>query len=190
MTLHGALQTIKPIATRNQAAAIRSTRRPLKWLLLLLTAALVSASVTNAASYSPSARISRTRSAPVAVAAREMTLHETGNLHLVSHHHTQLVEEGHGTGTLSGSIIVKITLAFSQASITFTAYPSTGGTVIGRGEGKLYAGGRKANFSGTATITGGTGRYAHASGHNIHLAGTLQRKTFALYVRVEGKMRY
>jgi hypothetical protein len=100
------------------------------------------------------------------------------------------VETGHGTGTLSGSITVKMTLAFSQAAISFTAYPSTGGTVVGHGEGKLYAGGHVADFTGSATITGGTGKYAHASGKNIRLEGTLQRKTFALYVNVEGKMRY
>jgi hypothetical protein len=131
-----------------------------------------------------------THGRPIAVAAQEVTLHETGTLHLVSHHHEQIVESGHGTGTLSGSITVKMTLAFSQATVSFTAYPSNGGTVVGNGEGKLYAGGQVAKFTGAATITGGTGRYSHASGRDIHLEGTLQRKTFTLYVKVEGKMRY
>ena len=117
-------------------------------------------------------------------------LRETGNLHLVSHHHEQIVETGRGTGTLSGSITVKLTLAFSHASATFTAYPSNGGTVVGDGEGTIYAGGNNAHFTGSATITGGSGRYAHASGRNIRLEGTLQRHTFALYMKVEGKIRY
>jgi hypothetical protein len=126
----------------------------------------------------------------VAVAASELNFVETGHLHLVSHHKELIVEEGHGTGTLSGNITVKMTLAYSQASLSFTAYPSSGGTVIGRGEGSIYAEGHSAAFTGNAAITGGTGKYAHASGHHVRLSGTLQRKTFALYVRVEGKMRY
>jgi hypothetical protein len=130
------------------------------------------------------------RRGPIAVAARELAFAERGHLHLVSHYHENIVEEGHGSGTLSGNITVQMTLAFSHASVTFTAYPSSGGTVVGRGEGTIYAEGHTANFTGNATITGGTGKYAHASGRNIRLRGTLQRKTYALYVQVEGKMRY
>jgi hypothetical protein len=127
---------------------------------------------------------------PVAVAASELNFVETGHLHLVSHHNELIVEEGHGTGTLSGNITVRMTLAYSQATVSFTAYPSSGGTVSGRGEGSIYAEGHNADFTGNAAITGGTGKYAHASGRNIRIKGTLQRKTFALYVEVEGKMRY
>jgi hypothetical protein len=186
MTSHQAVQAIKQITIRRRAA-IRST--PSLVALVLLPAALLAVGA-SAAAYSPSARATRNQAAPVAVAARELTISESGNLHLVSHHHEQIVETGHGTGTLSGSITVNMTLAFSHASISFTAYPSTGGSVVGRGEGTIYAGGKNAHFTGSATITGGTGKYAHASGRGIHLEGTLQRHTFALAVKVEGKMRY
>lgn len=136
------------------------------------------------------AETSRTRSMPVAVAARELTIHETGILHFVSNIHDQIVAKGHGTGTLSGSVTVAMTLALTRASVNFTAYPSTGGTIIGHGEGSIYVGGQTAHFIGDAIITGGSGKYVHASGKNIRVVGTLQRKTLALYVRVEGKMRY
>src|ERR1700684_1586008 len=59
---------------------------------------------------------------PIAVAARELNLHETGQLHLVSHHDEVLLEEGSGSGTLNGHITVRLTLAYTQASVTFTAY--------------------------------------------------------------------
>lgn len=189
MTRHRAVQIDRSTVVRS-----RTTSPLLRWahspaaLLLLLAAALTASA--SAAAYTPATRVSQHRPGPVAVAAREITLHESGNLHLVSHHHEQIVETGHGTGTLSGSITVNLTLAFSHASINFTAYPSGGGTVVGHGEGNIYAGGQTAHFSGSATITGGSGRYAHASGRNIHLEGTLQRHTFALYVKVEGKLRY
>jgi hypothetical protein len=187
MTPHQAAQAIKPITIRDRAAIPRSTRSLVALLLLLATMLAVGAS---AAAYSPITRTSRNRPAPIAVAARELTLYESGNLHLVSHTHEQIVEAGHGTGTLSGHITVRMTLAFSHASVSFTAYPSNGGTVVGHGEGTIYAGGKNAHFTGSATIAGGTGKYAHASGRNIHLEGTLQRHTFALYVKVEGKLRY
>lgn len=187
MTPHQAAQAIKPIAIRERVALPGWMRSLVALLLLLATMLAVGFS---AAAYSPITPTSRNRLAPVAVAARELTLYESGNLHLVSHNHEQIVETGHGTGTLSGSITVRMTLAFSHASISFTAYPSHGGTVVGHGEGTIYAGGKNAHFTGSATITGGSGKYAHASGQNIHLEGTLQRHTFALYVKVKGKMRY
>ncbi len=185
MTLHRARQAIKPITTRAQA---RPTPRLARLLLLpLVLIGVISASSVSAAD---SSSHQASFASPTAVAAGELAINESGNLHLVSHHHEQIVEQGHGTGTLSGSITVKMTLTTTQASVSFTAYPSTGGTVVGHGEGSIYAGGHTASFTGNATITGGTGKYAHASGKNIHLKGTLQRKTFALYVQVEGKIRY
>jgi hypothetical protein len=126
---------------------------------------------------------------PIAVAAREVNLHETGSLHLVSHHNEVLVEQGSGSGTFSGHITVRLTLAYTQASVRFTAYTS-GGTIVGTGEGSTFAEGHVAHFKGTASITGGTGKYAHASARGIKLSGTLVKKTYAFSVDVEGKMRY
>jgi hypothetical protein len=125
---------------------------------------------------------------PIATSARTLNLVETGSLHLVSHHREVLTEKGSGSGTLSGSIMVRLTLSYSEAAVSYTAYPP-GGTIVGHGEGSIYAQGHTARFNGTASITGGTGKYAHASG-NVKLTGTLQRKTYAFTVRVEGKMRY
>jgi hypothetical protein len=187
MTLHRKLQAIKSITPGSQIPTRRLGRSFAGIFILLAT---TSSTVAFASVSASRAQSSQRQSTPIAVAARELTLHETGNLHLVSHYHEQIVETGHGTGTLSGSITVKMTLAFSHASVTFIAYPSSGGTVAGYGEGTIYAGGKTAHFTGNATISGGSGRYAHASGRNIHLEGTLQRHTFALYVKVEGKMRY
>jgi hypothetical protein len=126
---------------------------------------------------------------PVAVAARELNLREAGRLHLVSHHNEVLLEEGSGSGTLNGHITVHLTLAYTQATVSFTAYTS-GGTIVGTGEGNTYAEGHLARFKGTASITGGSGKYAHASAHGIKLRGTLVKKTYAFSVEVEGKMRY
>ncbi len=189
MLRHRALHADKPIRFCHQTAIPGLRRRQTLVALLILLAAILAVG-DAAAAYSPTVRGGQHQPSPVAVAAREVSLYESGHLHLVSHHHEQIVETGRGSGTLSGSITVNMTLAFSHASVTFTAYPSNGGTVVGHGEGTLYAGGHVAHFTGNATITGGTGRYAHASGRNINLEGTLQRHTFELYVKVQGKMRY
>ncbi len=130
------------------------------------------------------------RGGPIATAAtREVNLREKGQLHLVSHHNEMLQEQGNGTGTLNGHITVQLNLAYTQASVKFTAYTS-GGTITGTGEGNTYAAGHLAHFNGTATITGGTGKYAHASAHGVKLRGTLVKRTYSFTVEVEGKMRY
>jgi hypothetical protein len=128
-------------------------------------------------------------SSPIASEAKQLSLHETAHLHLVSHHREMLLEEGYGSGTLSGKLVVHLTLAYSQGSMTFTAYPP-GGTIVGKGEGSSYAKGNTAYFKGTASISSGTGRYAHASASDVKIRGTLQRKTFAFFVEVNAKLSY
>ncbi len=155
-------------------------------LLASLTAAVVLVGILIAGATQAVAN----RRGPVASAAsHEVLLREKGQLHLVSHHNEVLQEQGNGTGTLNGHITVQLTLAYTQASVKFTAYTSRG-TIVGTGEGSTYAAGPLAHFKGTANITGGTGKYAHASAHGIKLKGTLVKKTYSFTVEVEGKMRY
>lgn len=122
-------------------------------------------------------------------AATELTVHETAHLHMVSHSHLSIVEEGNGSGTLSGRLTLHLMLSLTGGSVTFTAYPP-GGTISGRGEGTSYAKGNTAYFTGTASITGGTGKYSHASAHNVQLHGSLQRHTFAFFVELSARLRY
>ncbi len=161
-------------------------RRPTHRLLVSLVAAVVLVGILIAGATQAGAK-SR---GPIATAAtHEVNLSEKGQLHLVSHHNEVLQEQGGGTGTLNGHITVQLTLAYTQASVKFTAYTS-GGTIVGSGEGSTYAAGPVAHFKGTANITGGTGKYAHATAHGIKLKGTLVKKTYSFTVEVEGKMRY
>jgi hypothetical protein len=126
---------------------------------------------------------------PVAVAAHTIAVSDTTHMHMITHQHEVITEEGHATGNLSGNLAIRLTLAYTQASVTFVAHPS-GGTIVGRGEGAYYVQGNTAHFVGTASITGGTGKYAHVSGNGIHIAGTLQRTTFAFLVQFAGTIRY
>jgi hypothetical protein len=126
-----------------------------------------------------------------ATAARQISVNETSHLHLVSHHGTQVLnEQGSSTGTPGGSLTIHVNIAYTQATITFTAYPN-GGVLSGQGEATYYAEGSVAHFTGTVRVTHGSGRYAHASASNLRIQGKIERNhNYALYVKVTGQMRY
>jgi hypothetical protein len=140
----------------------------------------------------PGAATSRTvntRNVPTAVAARALSVNETAQLHLVSHHRGILNEEGKSAGTPGGLLRVSLKISYTEATITFTQSPS-GGTLSGEGKASFYARGSIAHFTGSVSITRGTGRYAHASAKSLHIQGTFQRSNYALSLKVNGKMYY
>jgi hypothetical protein len=138
----------------------------------------------------PGARIAKTRlqrgGGPLARAAREVNLQETGHLHAVGEPGTTVIERGSATGTYDCSITVRLTLvSANSATATFTVRPH-GGSVTGRGSARFEQKGADGYFGGTIAISGGTGAYAHASGTNIGISGVISRETFALTVHVHG----
>jgi hypothetical protein len=136
----------------------------------------------------PAARVSP-RGDPVAVAAREFDLQETGRLHAVGEPGTTVVERGAATGTFdcSTAVLLRIVSA-SKVTATFTVRPR-GGSITGKGSARFAQKGANGYFGGTIAITGGTGRYAHAAGTNIGISGVISRESFALTVHVHGKIR-
>ena len=153
------------------------------------TLSLLALSAAGAMSPTPSwasaAAAARTRHAQAA--AQALTVNERSNLRLVSHHSGVLYEQGSSSGTPGGRLTVQIKISYTQASITFVAYPS-GGTLSGRGQASFYAEGSIAHFNGSVAITHGTGRYASASASRLHIEGTFQRRTYAMSLAVSGKM--
>jgi hypothetical protein len=81
-----------------------------------------------------------------------------------------------------------IHLAYTSAAVTFTAYPS-GGSLSGSGTESYYVAGHTGYFKGTMKITHGIGRYAHASG-SLHIAGRIERRSYAVSVEITGRFRY
>lgn len=165
------------------------------YLPLASTVALILGPATAQApaqSPAPGARAATTQldrgNDPLARAAREVNLQETGHLHAVGEPGTTIVEQGRATGTFNSSIAGRLTiLSANRVTATFTVRPK-GGSITGRGSARFEQQGSNGYFGGTISITSGTGSYAHASGTNIGISGVVSRETFALTVHVHGKI--
>jgi hypothetical protein len=127
---------------------------------------------------------------PVAGAARTLNLHESGRLHLTSHSGLTLNEQGTATGEIKGPIYIHLDVA-SQTHVTaeVSIYPS-GGSLTGHGSANYEVGGAYASFSGTLSISRGTGTYAHAHASNLRFTGSIKRVNDATTVEVSGPLSY
>jgi hypothetical protein len=130
-------------------------------------------------------------SAPAAGAhaARVQSITDNASLHLISADGNTLFEQGRASGNLPGTVEVALTLGDHTATSTFTIH-TTGGTIGGRGNGKLHPGrAGYDSFGGTCAVTHGTGRFRGASG-GCGLYGSIYRVDDSLRVQVTGKLRY
>lgn len=129
-------------------------------------------------------------SEPVAVAAKVLFLNVTTNLHLVSRSGHTLIHQGSTSGNLSGAIYThSVALSTSRGEGTFTFYPK-GGSISGRASTRGHVVGATLYFTGTATITGGTGKWAHASGSGLQYSGVMNRQNFHVTEHFSGNIRY
>jgi hypothetical protein len=124
--------------------------------------------------------------APPAVAARTITVKETGHLHRTSSSGFKLNEQGSVSGTIKGAIyihlnVVKPGLVTAEVNI----YPS-GGSLTGSGSSSYRVNGGTASFSGKLSINRGTGSYAHAHGSGLSFSGTIQRLSGSVTVHLSG----
>ena len=159
------------------------------------TTALATISLLAIAPYAASASIA-TPSGEVADSAvsahmsRALKATDEAHMHYIKHRSSssRLFEEGAARGTLPGSMNAYCSLGATFAA-SFTIY-TNGGTIKGHGTATPHAGGGLyESFAGTLTVTGGTGRYAHAHGH-AGLYGAFNRRTYALTVQTTGSLSY
>jgi hypothetical protein len=128
-------------------------------------------------------RATRTR----ASAARAINATDTAALRYVSASGSLLLEEGRASGTLPGSMRVHFDVG-ATFSGSFTIH-TAGGSITGHGAAVPHGAGVYESFSGSLTVTGGSGRYAHARG-SARLYGTFDRDTYALLVQTVGTLHY
>jgi hypothetical protein len=120
-------------------------------------------------------------------AARSESLTITAHLRYRNAKGSFLIEEGSASGALPGTIKARIRV---RADITgsFTLY-TRGGSISGLGSGVLHESGVYTSFGGTLRILGGTGRYAHASGHG-GLYGVYNRETLGFTIKTTGRLYF
>lgn len=124
---------------------------------------------------------------PQAGAARTISLNDTAHLHRTSSHGFNLYESGQATGSLGGSLTLHLdVVSTNHVTAQLTVKPS-GGSMNGSASGDYRVNGGTASFSGTMSITGGSGSYAHAHGTNLSFSGTIQRSSDAVTVHVSGQ---
>jgi|HubBroStandDraft_2_1064218.scaffolds.fasta_scaffold07054_2 hypothetical protein len=120
-------------------------------------------------------------------AAHVLKASDTAHLHYVTASGALLLDEGKATGTLPGSMRVHLNLGTTFTG-SFTIYAS-GGSIEGHGSATPHGSGTYESFSGTLTVTGGTGRYVHARGRG-GLYGTFDRDSYALVIKTTGNLSY
>lgn len=126
-------------------------------------------------------------SGSTAHAARTVSLNDTGNLHKTSKHGFNLYESGNASGSLSGSVSMHLdVVSTNKFTAELTVYPK-GGSITGKASGSYRTNGGTASFSGTLSITHGSGSYSGAHGSGISFSGTIQRSNDNVTVHVNGK---
>lgn len=119
-------------------------------------------------------------------AARTVSLNDTGHLHKTAHHGLNLYEAGPTSGSLSGTVTLHLDVVSTNRVTAQLTVHSGHSSINATASGSYRNNGPTASFSGTLSVTGGTGSYAHAHGSGLSFSGTIQRTTDAVTVRVSG----
>jgi hypothetical protein len=127
-------------------------------------------------------------SGATARAARTISLSESGHLHLTSHHGFHLNEQGSASGTIRGSIYIHLNVSSTnRVTAEVNIYPSNG-SLTGNGTAAYHSNGGVATFSGTLSISRGTGAYSRAHASHLRFSGTIQRSNDATTVHLSGPL--
>lgn len=97
--------------------------------------------------------------------------------------------KGRATGTVAGSVRSRIALAHSTVLKGAVTITTSSGTVRMNIEGRARSLGLRAKFTGRTTITGGTGRYAKATGSG-QFTGVVNRSTWHAIIDATGSYSY
>lgn len=127
---------------------------------------------------------------PRAQAAHSLNVKDEAKLHFLKSSGSTLIDEGSATGTIPGRVKISFTYTGSpNVSSTFTIYGSSGSISV-HASGRLSSPTNpKPSFKGRLTVTGGSGRYAHATGSGT-LYGVFNRRNYAMLVQTVGSIRY
>ena len=115
-------------------------------------------------------------------------MREAGNLRLTSKRGFTLNEQGSATGTLSGTLHVRLTIVSSNHVKAEVSISRNGGSISGEATASYHRSNGSASFSGSLSVSGGTGSYAHAHGSGLSFGGTIQNSNDAIAVHLGGSI--
>lgn len=157
---------------------------PLRRVLLLAVA-----STALPAPAASTALLATAASARDAGAASMVRLNELGSLRLTGKHGFTLYERGATSGTVRGTLYVRLTIVSSSRVTAELKLYKPGGAIFGKGSAAYRRGAQAATFAGEISIDGGSGVYQHASGSRLSFDGTIRRGNDAISVHVSGTVR-
>jgi hypothetical protein len=128
--------------------------------------------------------------APPAIAARTLSLNDSASLHLENKHGLVLKEGGTAKGSLGGPLYLQLDVNSTRSVTALVQVYPKGGSVSGSAKANYHVAGSTASFSGTMTITKGSGTYSKAKASALSFSGTIQRSNDAVTVHVSGNMSY
>jgi hypothetical protein len=122
-------------------------------------------------------------------AARTLNIAESARLHRTSSSGVHLNEQGSASGTLNGTIYIHLKISEHRVSAEVSIYPR-GGSLTAIGSASYHVNGGSAPFSGTLTVSRGTGTYAHARSGALRFTGSIQRSNDAVAAQLSGPLSY
>ncbi|MGH2853611.1 MAG: hypothetical protein ACRDLF_05400, partial [Solirubrobacteraceae bacterium] len=134
------------------------------------------------------AKIGRRAAAVKGSSARTISLKEAGRLHATYKHEFTLYEQGSASGTFTGTLYVHMTLVSTSRATAQIKIARSGGSISGYATATYRRSGGAADFSGTLTVTGGSGSYTHVHGSGLSFSGTIQQSTDAITVQMSGRL--
>jgi hypothetical protein len=121
-------------------------------------------------------------------AAGTTSLNESGHLHLTSKHGFTLNEQGPATGTVAGTLYVRLQIVSTSHVTAEVSFSPHGGSIAGKASANYHRGSTMASFAGSLSISQGTGSYRNARGSGLSFSGTIQKSNDAITVRVSGRV--
>jgi hypothetical protein len=120
--------------------------------------------------------------------ARTISLRETGRLHATYKHEFTLYEQGSASGTFTGTLSVRMTLVSTSRATAQIKIVRSGGSISGYATATYRRSRGTASFSGTLTVTGGSGSYTHVHGSGLSFSGTIAQSNDAIAVQMSGTL--
>jgi hypothetical protein len=123
-----------------------------------------------------------------AVAARTVSLVANASLKVTKNQGSIINAQGLVAGTISGSLTLHTTVNSASRMTSSFVGSSRAGTLEGTSVSDYGVSGNTIYYTGIASITHGTGVYAHVHATGIHVEGTMDRRQKIVKMKISGSM--